>query len=1019
MPGAPDAVKKLVDTFAEHVDHYKSAGYNETEVRREFLDPLWKALGWDIDNRRGYADAYKEVIHEDSIRVGTQIKAPDYSFRIGGQRKFFLEAKKPAVNIKGDTAPAYQLRRYAWSAKLPLSVLSDFEEFSAYDCRYRPTPVDPASKGRTLYFTYDQYEDHWEEIEGIFSREAILHGSFDKYVDDNKRKRGTTEVDAAFLTEIERWREVLAKNLVLRNGDLSIRDLNYAVQKIIDRIIFLRICEDRGTEDYGRLRKIAEGDATADGLFELFRQADLRYNSGLFHFTGEKDRPGAPDTLTPGLTIDDKVIRDIVTHLYYPDSPYAFTVLPADILGQVYEQFLGKTIEIGGGEIRKTVRIEQKPEVRKAGGVYYTPTYIVDYIVENTLGRLLDGDDPENPKPIPVSHAEKLKIVDPACGSGSFLIVAYQYLLDWHRDQYTLDPEAEPESADALDQGKIKRHAGGKSPKIYQAADGEWKLTTAERKRILLNNIHGVDIDSQAVEVTKLSLLLKVLEGETEQVVERDWIKERERILPDLGANIQCGNSLIGPDFYAQPDLPELDDETRYRINVFDWEAAFPEVFEQGGFDCVIGNPPWGADITGPVTKYLASHYRRVIDRMVDTYVYFIDKTLRVLISGGNYGLVIPSTILNQSDTLSVRKLVALNGIEQLINLGQGIFGRGAKNTTTLLIGRKEYKSDHPYFLDIQHDSVGEKKAHLNDGTRFSFDDWIALAEADAHFTFFISDIEGARLLAKLSKSFDPFRKIIDGKIQRGVTPDCAEMHLIPDEEKTENECNLIRRSLSGKLIKRFHTPGGDHSIIYTTRHSKIEDYPKIIDRMAAYRNRITCKEVSGGKHPWWSLHRPRKLSIFDSPKFIGVTTSRKIEVIPDLEENLVVTDACYVFTVRKYAHQFVLGVIHSNLFLWMYRVSNQGDGRVIPQVKAAKLGELPFRQLDFRNPEDVAKHSRMVALVDTMLALHRQQAEETNPDTLRQIENQITATDRQIDRLVYDLYDLTEDEIALVEASA
>ncbi|MGJ3242831.1 MAG: type I restriction endonuclease, partial [Opitutales bacterium] len=251
MP-APEAIQQLVENFATHIEHYKSTGYNETELRREYLDPFWKALGWDIDNEQGYADAYKDVIHEDAIKIGGYTKAPDYCFRIGGTRKFFLEAKKPSVAIKSDDKPAYQLRRYAWSAKLPLSVLSDFEELAVYDTRIRPAVKDGPAKARTFFCTYGDYVEKWDEIAAIFSREAVLKGSFDKYADTSKKKRGTAEVDDAFLQEIERWRDLLARNFALRNPDLSVRDLNYAVQKTIDRLIFLRICEDRGTEDYGR-----------------------------------------------------------------------------------------------------------------------------------------------------------------------------------------------------------------------------------------------------------------------------------------------------------------------------------------------------------------------------------------------------------------------------------------------------------------------------------------------------------------------------------------------------------------------------------------------------------------------------------------------------------------------------------------------------------------------------------------------------------------------------------------------
>jgi len=586
MP-APQQIIELVDRFERNFESYKSGNYNETQTRREFLDPFFEALGWDVSNKQGYAEAYKDVVHEYSQKTADSTEAPDYLFRIGGTRKFFVEAKKPSVKLADDISPAYQLRRYAWTAKLPLSILTDFEEFAVYDCRIKPNKNDKPSTARIHYYTYKDYIDKWDEIASVFSKDAILKGSFDKFAETNKGKRGTAEVDDAFLKEIETWRESLAKNIAIRNSKLSNRELNYSVQKIIDRIIFLRICEDRGIEEYGQLMNLLNGTNVYKRLLQIFTRADEKYNSGLFHFEHEKDRPESPDELTPKINIDDKTLKEIIKTLYYPDSPYEFSVLPADILGHVYEQFLGKVIRLTPSHQAK---IEEKPEVKKAGGVYYTPTYIVDYIVKNTLGKLLTDD--KTPK-----HVSKIKILDPACGSGSFLIVAYQYLLDWHLKYYINN---EP--------GKLSQT---KNPPVYLASNGEWKLTTAERKRILLNNIYGVDIDPQAVEVTKLSLLLKVLEGETEETLTSQFKFFRERALPDLGSNIKCGNSLIGPDFYsanlfvgtAHTPSGQIDDEERMRINVFDWHKEFPEVFksttghseqsEESGFDIVIGNPPY------------------------------------------------------------------------------------------------------------------------------------------------------------------------------------------------------------------------------------------------------------------------------------------------------------------------------------------------------------------------------------------------------------------------------------------
>jgi len=666
----PIKISELVERFDRNLEAYKQGKYNETQVRLEFINPFFEELGWDITNKQGYAEAYKEVVHEDAIKVGGATKAPDYSFRIGGVRKFFLEAKKPSADIKEDTHPAYQLRRYAWSAKLPLSILTDFEEFAVYDCHVKPVKTDKASHSRILYLTYTDYTKRWEEIADIFSREAILKGSFDKYVESKKTKRGTAEVDTAFLQETERWRDLLARNIALRNPNLTHRELNFAVQRTIERIIFLRICEDRGIEPYSRLMALQNGTRIYQRLFQLFRQADDRYNSGLFNFRPEKERSeDSLDKPTPDLSIDDKVLKDILKNLYYPDSPYEFSVLPANILGQVYEQFLGKVIRLTPAH---HAVVEDKPEVRKAGGVYYTPTYIVDYIVKQTVGKLLEGK-----RPGPRGAVSKLKILDPACGSGSFLLGAYQFLLDWHRDEYIKDgPE---------------KWATGRTPRLYKTDTGEWKLTTNERKRILLNNIYGVDIDPQAVEMTKLSLLLKVLEGEDEQTISKQFVLFHQRVLPDLANNIKCGNSLIGPDFYKSQQMTFLDEEETYRINAFDWQAEFLEIIKNGGFDAVIGNPPYiriqGMKEWAPLeVEHYKKAYKAAGKGNYDIYVVFVEKGLSLLNDRGGLGFILPHKFFNSQYGESLRGLLAEGRhLSSIVHFGYQQVFSGATTYTCLL----------------------------------------------------------------------------------------------------------------------------------------------------------------------------------------------------------------------------------------------------------------------------------------------------------------------------------------------
>jgi type I restriction-modification system DNA methylase subunit len=992
MQTIPQSVLDLVDRFERNRDAYKAGSYKETQVRREFIDPLFKALGWDIDNTQGYAEAYKDVIHEDAIKVGEATKAPDYCFRIGGTRKFFLEAKKPAVDIKHDVTPAFQLRRYGWTSKLPLSILTDFEELAVYDCRFKPDQKDSAGVARIRYIPCTEYAARWHEIVSVFSRDAVLKGSFDKYAESNKAKRGTVEVDEEFLKTIEFWRKALAENLILRNKALSQRELNFAVQRIIDRIIFLRICEGRGIEDYGGLRVVADGDRIYPRLGQLFKRADDRFNSGLFHFKSEKGRHESPDEFTLHLKLDDKLLRSILKSLYYPESPYVFSALPADVLGQVYEQFLGKVIRLTEGHHAK---VDDKPEVKKAGGVYYTPTYIVEYIVHNTVGHVLEHKTPK--------QVAALKILDPACGSGSFLLGAYDLLLKWHLDFYTKD--------------EAGKYAKSRRPLIVQSSTGGWKLTIAERKRILINNIYGVDIDSQAVETTKLSLLLKVLEGETSQTIQPELLLERA--LPDLGDNVKCGNSIIGPDFYNQQQLSLLDDEEeRYRINVFDWRAEFSEVISAGGFDVVIGNPPWGASLSGAELDYLRRQYHNVVARMVDSYIYFVARADQIAKPDGPIGYIVPSTILNQVDTKPVRELLLRRGLTHIISLGQGIFGAQVLNTSTMLISGSVGACKDVAILDVANMPLLERARAFAKPELMNRKQWEKSVESDPYRTFFTGSSAKTNVLIRLRENHNCLASILVAGVARGVTPDVAAAHVVQRSEarKLGLESALLRPSVSGSQIKRYQEWTVDQFIIYTTRDTEINAFPRAKQYLARFRDQNSCPEVKEGKHPVWSLHRPRDSKLFDAPKFIGITTSKTIELIYDEDQSICVTDAMYIFATRpRYDPYALMAVLQSKLFLFLYRTSNQGDARVIPQVKASRLEPLPFPDDFLASPitQKLSVSSQLMYQLRKRLS-----AAKTSPE-VNVLERQIEATDKHIDRLVYDLYGLTVDEIQVVDPNA
>lgn len=994
MPVPPE-IKELVERFDQYNAKYTSNSYNETQVRREFIDPFFKALGWDIDNKYGYDERYKEVIHEDAIKVGSKTKAPDYSFRVGGLRKFFVEAKKPAVNLKENPEPAYQLRRYAWSAKLPISILTDFEEFIVFDCTKKPSPNDKSSLGRIEYYTYKDYIEKWDEIVSKYSKDAIYTGKFDDLADSLVKKKGgkgTAGIDDEFLAEIEGWRDILAKNIALRNTELSVRELNLAVQKIIDRIVFLRICEDRGIEEYGQLKKKAEGKNVYENLIKLFIHADDKYNSGLFHFRKEEGN-GEPDILTTSLKVDDKILKQIINHLYYPDSPYEFSVIPSDILGQVYEQFLGKVIRLTASHKAK---IEEKPEVKKAGGVFYTPTYIVDYIVKNTVGKLVEGKSPKD--------VSKLNIIDPACGSGSFLLGAYQYLLDWHVNWYmdnlvplmkekrlATDPEVRkllPAKPSPKTKKRGKKRAAGSDYDfpIYQMSEDDWRLTSDEKKRILLNNIYGVDIDQQAVEVTKLSLLLKVLEGEKGERISKQLTITQERVLPSLHKNIKCGNSLIESDIYSSVQMTFDDDEEFYRINAFDWNREFPDIFEKGGFDAVIGNPPYGAYIPESAQNYLKQQYKSSVWRG-ESYTIFVEKGINLLKYSGLFGFIIPDTYLNLKFTSTLRKFMFNNSIiNEVVSLPSKVFS-GATVDTTLLFVEKQHFIDTFYPNDIivklfnkklEISSITNPQKEFRINTVFWYNNDIFLIHSNRDEINLISALE--KKCVELNEFVDMFYGIKAYQVGKGKPP---------QTEKIRDE-------------KPF------------TSTTKIDDsYFPFYDGKHIGRYELLWSENNWIKYGDW-LAEPRKPEKFEGEKIL----IRKIIGKTLIATYVPITSYCntllYVVKLNndvEFEYQFLLGLLNSKFIGWYYRKKFQiSEEDTFPQIMIKDILKFPIPKTD----KKVEK--KMASVVENMLELHKKLDTAKLSSEKEMILRRIDATDAEIDRLVYNLYGLTDEEIAIVE---
>jgi len=984
-------ISELVERFEEQYASYKNSDYNETLTRRDFIDPFFKALGWDMDNEQGYAEAFRDVIHEEKVISGGASEAPDYSFRIGGNKRlFFVEAKRPSVIIKDDIHPAYQVRRYGWNAKLSISIVTDFEEFAIYDCTKKPKHTDKASVARVKYLTFRDYLKEFDFLWNTFAKESVLKGSFDKFVQGSANKRGTATVDKEFLLSLDSWRTYLATSISRENKELDEDEINFVVQQTIDRIIFLRIAEDRNVEPYGNLKTAIQQGNFYQNLFNIFKEADEKYNSGLFDFK--------KDLISKNIKVDNKVIKTIITELYYPESPYEFSVLAVEILGSAYEQFLGKVIRITPAHHAK---IEEKPEVRKAGGVYYTPQYIVEYIVKNTVGKLIEGKTPK--------EISKVKIVDPACGSGSFLIGAYQYLLDYHKNYYS-------------NNGKPSK--GKKEDTLTP----EGHLTTAAKKRILLNNIYGVDIDVNAVEVTKLSLLLKCMEGETKASIAHQLSMFHERVLPTLENNIKSGNSLVSTDIYENI-LFEVDKKTK----PFDWEKEFPEVFverteepdpkeelkriarqakahaekaleystvlsekletvfepqvnygktNKGGFDVVIGNPPYGFQISEDQQKYFEKRYKHQ-DYQKDFYLLFLERYEYLLKEKGILGVIISNTWL-QSITLKKIRAYLLNNYEwdKILLLPKKVFN-AIVDTHVLVFQKEKPRKDHSFLIEILRDNDINLSHALIQSEIAPNGDPINISIDKPTKDIYEKICRNAKKLFELATVYNgvkPFEKGKGNPPQTQKTMD-EKPFVVKGKKPDKNWSALIRGSLINRYINLWNN---DYWILYGH----------------------------------W-LAAPRNPKIFQAEEKIMIRQTGDSLIATIIPGGFIGRDNLHIIIPSPGINiKFLLGVINSKLMDFVYTNINPEKGEALAQVKKKHVEILPIKEINTKVDKDVLLQSEIIKLVDQLLKLHEEKVNTKLQSEIEQIQRHIDFCEDQINIKVYELYNLTFDEIKIVKGN-
>ena len=935
----PEFLLERIKRFEEQFATYHSSDYNEASLRLDFLDSFFKALGWDVNNDGGASERYKDVVVEHPVSVDGHVKRTDYIFRLGETEKFIVEAKKPSINILTDTEAAYQLRMYGWNRHLNLCALTNFENFAIYDVRNPPKRSDLPNVGRIqLPYSFREYDVKWDEIASIFSKDSVRKGRFDDEAEKTERQ-GNEPVDDYFLREIEEWRRELATNLKLRNQELTQPELNFSVQAILDRIIFLRICEDRGIEPKGRLKSCIAGNGVYAHLFDLFRFADQRYNSGLFHFDDEKGRDNPADKITKHLKVDDDVIRKILRQLY--DAPYDFRQIPLEVLGQVYEQFLGKVIVV----TEKRAKVVSKPEVRKQGGVFYTPQYVVNYIVKNTVEPLLYGKTPE--------EVSNLKILDPACGSGSFLLQAYQVLLDWHLEQYVKNPK------------------NWKS-RIVITDNDIYALSGKERTRILLNNIFGVDVDSQAAEVTKLSLLLKALEKTPSKDIDIQLKLYHERALPDLGGNIKQGNSLMEENFYSSYQISLLDPQKGALTLVFPWEKEFRDIFsrEDKGFDVIIGNPPYIPIemIPEKEKRYLEMAYPE-LDRKYDSSVTFILAMLPKLRSTGKLGFISSVAWQTGENYSKIReKILKKYGLERIINLPYNVFKDAYVDTGIYTITKRPRDSYGLFQFPKK-----EKRPNLD---KVELRTVLTSAIHGPDYKLILDPI-ASTLLSRLAT--------LPGIISLGALT-ISTQGLAAGRFNRVNDASIVSYPFlaKGQIYRYSFEPQSVIRVDMSNHGSLVPHYlarPKILIRRVISRDdRLLC-------------------SFFDGEMVF------KKDVNP------------FTLTDSRIDPMYILGVLNSRLMSYLYlstsSIATKDDFR---QTTLAELRRLPILIYPSETNEVLKSQERVAALALQITTLIKKLPEIRTESERTAVFRNLDALDSELDKVVYSLYGLSEEEAIRIQ---
>ncbi len=882
-------VSDLVEKWKQYESEGKLRNMNEDDTKDIFIMPLFEALGWNIRN-------VDEVKRQENVPKGRA----DYAFKISSVTRFFVEAKEAEARLGEEEAK--QASDYAYNMSVQFAVLTNFKQLIVYD-------VERENLNDRIFLTFDhtEYEDaeRFKQL-WLLSNESVANGELDRVAAQFGHGKKRDPLTKALFADFREWRRMLSKNILKhsRMNKLTSEQVEEGVQRLLNRFVFIRTCEERRLENE-RLRAAVrewkiEGKRRLMRYFgDIFDDFNDIYDSDIFtpHLAGE-------------LYIDNDIMEQVVDGLY----KYRFGDINADILGNVYEQYLATIMREGGG-------LREKGSVRKEMGIYYTPTYIVDYIVKNTLGELIS-------KAKDASALDKIKVLDPACGSGSFLIRSYEILNEAY-----------------------KKKNGGDNQMLSENI-------SLNAHTILTKNIHGVDLDPKAVEIAELNLLLRAA-------------YQRGR-LPLLSPNIKCGNSLIsGPP----EELEKYFGKSWREKRPFNWEEKFPDVMKEGGFDVVVGNPPYlllqPQNTPEELLQYIKDKFS-IAQYKIDDFHLFIERGISLLRQGGCLGFITPNTYLMNTYTTKLRKYILDNcKILKIVIIPQAVFPDASVDASIIVLQKEKNESSRrKNKIDILE--VGD----FNEPPRK-----ISLINQDVFFTspnnlFTIRSSANSGIAEKLKSKSVPLGELC--RISFGLQTKDRKTYV-----KDSQPNNRWKPCIDGGDITRYSLKFNRQ---YLFHDLKIKAGGCWDESTHNVPEKIVIRQIG---------HVP--IAALDTKRYYSLNT---IYNLTSLQSG--------------FNYRYILALINSKLAGFYWKANFSDSKLLFPKVKKAYLDQLPIHLAQESEQQPIIK------LVDRMLELNNRLVElgEKQSSERYELEEERKRTDEQIDGLVYKLYGITEEERKIIEKS-